>query len=128
MFYTFSSQEERRDFGGSGFIEFQFCKMPSGTRIHEIVLVESIRHWRDDSLYVADESAFYEEYSHIFDNGTYADLGHGTVDLYGINYYAPDAIDGIMRKILLHVPVDHRKLVEWLERAKAYNGFYILGI
>ncbi len=128
MFYTFASQEERRDFGGSEFIEFQFCKMPSGTKIHEIVLVESIRHWCDDSLYVPDESAFYEEYSHIFDSGTYANLERGTVDPYGINYYAPDAIDGIMQKILLHAPADHRKLVEWLERAKAYNGFYILGI
>ena len=28
LFHTFKSQEERRKFGGSAFIEIQFCNMP----------------------------------------------------------------------------------------------------
>lgn len=126
MFYIFNSQKERRNAGGSCFIEFQFCRLPVGTKIEEIV--DSSVHWLDDSLYVSDESPFYEKYSKFFDCGIYANLECGIVDMYGINYYSSDKIDIIIGKILNEKPEDYQKLVEWLEKAKEYNGFYILGI
>ncbi len=128
MFYIFSSQEERRNTGGSCFIEFQFCRFPVGTKIKKIVSVDSIVNWLDDSLYVSGESYFFKEYSKFFDCGIYNNLECGVVDIYGINYYAPDTVDTIIRNILNEKPEDHEKLVEWLEKAKMYNGFYILGI
>lgn len=128
MFYTFTSQEERRRVGGSCFIEFQFCKLPIDTKINKIVFVDSINNWLNDSLYVSDENYFYEEYNYIFDYGIYSNLERGIVDIYGINYYPPELIEVIINKILKETPSDYKKLVEWLEKAKAYNGFYILGI
>lgn len=128
MFYTFTSQEERRRVGGSCFIEFQFCKLPIDTKINKIVSVDSINNWLNDSLYISDENYFYEEYSNIFDYGIYSNLERGIVDIYGINYYPPELIEVIINKILKETPSDYKKLVEWLEKAKAYNGFYILGI
>lgn len=128
MFYTFTLQEERRRVGGSCFIEFQFCKLPVDTKINKIVFVDSINNWLNDSLYVSDENYFYEEYNNIFDYGIYSNLERGIVDIYGINYYPPELIEVIINKILKETPSDYKKLVEWLEKAKAYNGFYILGI
>jgi hypothetical protein len=128
MFYTFTSQEERRRVGGSCFIEFQFCKLPIDTKINKIVSVDSINNWLNDSLYISDENYFYEEYNNIFDYGIYSNLERGIVDIYGINYYPPELIEVIINKILKETPSDYKKLVEWLEKAKAYNGFYILGI
>ena len=128
MFYTFTSQEERRRVGGSCFIEFQFCKLPIDTKTNKIVSVDSINNWLNDSLYISDENYFYEEYNNIFDYGIYSNLERGIVDIYGINYYPPELIEVIINKILKETPSDYKKLVEWLEKAKAYNGFYILGI
>lgn len=128
MFYTFTSQEERRRVGGSCFIEFQFCKLPIDTKINKIVSVDSINNWLNDSLYISDENYFYEEYKNIFDYGIYSNLERGIVDIYGINYYSPKLIEVIINRILKRTPPDYKKLVEWLEKAKAYNGFYILGI
>ena len=130
MFHTLSSQEERRKFGGSCFFEIQFCRMPQKTEVKTIVAVDSIKHWFDDSLYISgdDDSAFFKEYDCIFDCGIYNNLEAGTIDPYGINYYGPDLIDAIIAKILEKRPTDYEKLVEWLNTAKKYNGFYILGV
>lgn len=130
LFHIFSSQKERRRFGGSAFIEIQFCKLPLGTEIEKLVAVSSITHWQNESLYIYinDENVFYQEYSHIFDCGTYNNLKSGTVDIYGINYYSPSFIDSIIGKILEDKPTDYEVLIEWLTKSKAYNGFYILGI
>lgn len=128
LFHTFFSQSEHRDFGGSAFIEIQFCKLPVWSSIKSIVDVSSIKNWQNDSLYVSDENAFYQEYGHIFDCGTYNNLETGPVDLYGINYYPASLTDTIIERIRESKPADYTVLVDWLERAKAYNGFYILGI
>lgn len=130
MFYTFSSLEERREFNGSDFFEIQFCRLPKKTEIEIIVAVDSISHWLDDSLYVSgdDDNAFFEEYGCIFDGGFYNNLETGTIDPYGINYYGPNLIDTIIAKLLEIKPTDYEKLVEWLDTAKQYNGFYILGV
>ncbi len=129
-FLTFNSQEERRKYGGTAFIEMQYCKMPSGTRIKKIVAIRSIKYWQDDSLYVYldDIDDFWQNYSQYFDSAVYNNLESGPVDLYGINYYAPEVIDLVIERIHSNRPTEYVELVDWLNRAKKYNGFYILGI
>lgn len=128
LFHVFSSQEERRTFGGSAFIEVQFCKMPYKTKTKKIVAVNSIKNWQNDSLYINDENTFYQEYSNIFTCGIYNNLKSGIVDIFGINYYEPSLVDSIITKLHKNKPIDYMILVEWLTKAKEYNGFYILGI
>lgn len=128
LFHVFSSQEERRNFGGSAFIEIQFCKMPYKTKTKKLLAVNSIQNWQNDSLYISDEDTFYQEYSNIFTCGIYYNLRSGTVDIFGINYYAPTLVDSIIAKLYEDKPLDYITLVEWLIKAKEYNGFYILGL
>lgn len=128
LFHVFCSQEERRSFGGSAFIEIQFCKMPHKTKAKKLVAVSNIQYWQNDSLYISDEDIFYQEYSSIFNCGIYNNLKHGTVDIFGINYYAPTFVDSIIAKLHKDKPLDYITLVEWLTKAKEYNGFYILGL
>lgn len=130
LFHKFKNQEERRNYGGSAFIEIQFCNMPSDTTTEMLVSGDNIEFWKDDSLYVSieEDSQFYQEYSHIFNCGIYSNLNTGIVDLYGINYYAPHLIDSIIDRIYQAEPKDYKALTEWLINAKKHNGFYILGI
>lgn len=128
MFHIFSNQEERRNHSGSAFIEIQFCKLPEDCHIKKILESDSIKHWQNDSLYVSDESAFYKEYSQIFNCGVYNNLQRGTVDIYGVNYYEPFIINDITERLNEYKPTGYEVLTSWLEKAKEYNGFYILGI
>lgn len=128
LFHIFDSQEQRREFGGSAFIEIQFCKLPCNAEIKDVVAVRNINHWQNDSLYINDEGIFYSQYCNIFDCGTYNDLKKGVIDIYGINYYAPAQIHSIIDKVRETKPMDYETLLEWLINAKKYNGFYILGI
>lgn len=133
MFHQFASQEERRSFGGSAFIELQFCKMPFGTKTKKLVSAGNIPYWQNDSLYICgmcndDVEVFSREYKHIFDCGIYGNLKSGVFDIYGINYYAPDLTDLIIERIRQDKPTDYATLIDWLYKSKAYNGFYILGI
>jgi hypothetical protein len=100
--------------------------LPKGTPVE--TLVNSDVHWQDDSLYVDDENKFYKEYSSIFDCGVYNNLSSGTVDVYGLNYYSPEKTDIIIDKLGREKPCDYQMLLDWLEKSKEYNGFYILGI
>ena len=52
LFHVFNSQEERRAYGGSAFIEIQFCKLSTKRKVTERVALRSIQHWQNDSLYV----------------------------------------------------------------------------
>lgn len=128
LFQTFRSQAERRRQGGSCFVELQFCRMPPGTPVRRLVDVDSIRNWMDDSLYVDDETVLYREYGRFFTGGVYNNLRRGPADLYGINYYEPAMIDPLMERLRREQPPEYETLMGWLERAKDYNGFYILGI
>ncbi len=130
MFYSFSSQDKRREINGSDFYEFQFCKMPFNSEIKEIVAVKNIKNWSDDSLYVNgnDHNEFIREYGEIFNCGIYNDLRSGKFDPCGINYYKPEFIDPIIEKISSKRPADSEKIIAWFSKAKKYNGFYILGI
>lgn len=130
MFHTFKSREERRAFGGSAFIEFQFCRIKSGADISKIVSASSIDHWLNDSLYIYidDTENFINEYGEIFDCGVYSNLESGPVDICGINYYSPELTEEIREKIYKAKPADHEVISEWLREAEKYNGFYILGL
>lgn len=128
LFHAFSSQAERQAFGGSAFIELQFCKLPARMHTKKLMALDNINFWQDDSLYIIDETAFYQAYSHIFDCGTYHNLKRGIVDLYGFNYYAPKLINPIIEKLHQRKPDDYQTLLPWLAKASSYNGFYILGL
>lgn len=128
LFHILNSQEERRNYGNSAFVEIQFCKLPVGTITDKLVAVDSINNLQNDSLYIDDENVFFQEYSSIFDCGTYSNLKCGTVDMYGINYYTPALTDSIIERLRMEKPADYEVLVEWLIKSRRYNGFYILGL
>ena len=128
LFHIFSSQKERRNFGGSAFIEVQFCKLPADTKLKKIVATGSIKNWQNDSLYIDDVDLFHKEYSGILNCGSYNNLKVGVVDIFGINYYTPDQIDSIIQRLAIEKPTDYELFTNWLMNAKTYNGFYILGV
>lgn len=128
LFHTFDSQDERRDYGGSAFIEIQFCRLPVGTAPRKIVAVRSIRNWEIDSLYVDCESEFDNEYSSILDCGISHNLRNCPLDIYGINYFSPCTIEPIMERLNKVKPRDYEIFLSWLDNAKQHNGFYVLGI
>ena len=130
MFLKFKSNEERRNYGGTAFIEFQFCRLKKNSKIRKIVSVNSIQNWKDDSLYlfVDDIDYFLEEYNDIFDSGIYNNLQSGNIDICGINYYSKDYIHKLLDTIKNKKPIDYETIILWLEEAMNYNGFYILGI
>ena len=73
LFHSFHSQAERREFGGSDDIEIQYCRLPEGTSIREILSVDAIENWRPDSLYICggDMDLFYQNYGDIITGGVY---------------------------------------------------------
>ncbi|MCD8353950.1 MAG: hypothetical protein LUC47_06530 [Clostridiales bacterium] len=128
LFHTFHSQTEREKCGGSAFLELQFCKLPARSNLEALVAVEGIDPWQNDSLYIHDARLFDREYNSVFDCGVYNNLKVGTVDLWGINYYPPFSIDILIQKTDAEKPLEYETLRTWLRKAKAYNGFYILGM
>lgn len=130
MLDFFLSQAERRQLGGSDFLEIQFCRLPRTAKLESIVPVDSIKYWRDDSLYVSGDDAerFLQEYAGIFGCGIYNNLAMGAVDLCGINYYRAESVAVIIAKLIEKKPTGFETLLSWLDRAKQYNGFYILGL
>ena len=130
MFLKFKTNEERRNHGGTAFVEFQFCRLKVNSKIRKIVSVNSIQNWKDDSLYlfVDDIDDFLEEYNDIFDSGIYNNLKSGNIDIFGINYYSKDSIHKLIETLKNKKPTDYETIISWLKEAINYNGFYILGI
>ena len=130
LFYKFSSQRERKQFGGSYFIEIQYCRLPRGTEIERIVSVDAVRDWMDDSLYIYgdDDNEFLSHYGQIFTDGIYNNRKSGAVDLYGINYYSEEQAGLMAEKIKEEEPPGYQVLLDWLEGVKEHNGFYVLGL
>lgn len=130
LFHMFSSQQERRNFGGSDFIELQYCKLPQGLKIKEIVSADKIPHWKNDSLYVSgdDINLFYESYSNIITGGLYNNGKSGGMDLLGINYYSQEQAALIMKRIEEEKPPEYEILLRWLKSGINYTGFYVLGL
>ena len=125
-FYKFKNQE--KNFGGSAFIEIQYCTLPESTDIKVITSVESIKNWQNNSLYVNDENEFYKEYGEILNKGYYNNLKQGVVDIYGINYYTKTETENIKKMLEENKPEDYDVFLQWLENVSNYNGFYVLGI
>lgn len=130
MFHTFSNIDERRKFGGSAFIELQYCKLSAQTKLKKIVSLKSIHNWKDDSLYihVNDLDSFVESYGSILNNGTYNNMKSGIVDIFGINYYTNENMKQLVDTITKSKPLEHEKFLSWLNEGSNYNGFYLLGI
>ena len=130
LFHSFNNQDERRAFGGSDFLELQFCKMKKGTNIKSIVLTRNIVDWCNDSLYVSgdDTDVFYKQYKDVFKNGIYNNLKSGDIDFFGINYYSPKQVDEMIKVIEETKPTDYKTVLDWLVKAKEFNGVYILGV
>ena len=70
MFLSFNTTEERRSFGGSAFLEIQYCKILKSKPLKRIVSTDSIKNWDNSSLYVYDDDIkkFYDEYAEILQN------------------------------------------------------------
>ena len=130
LFHAFPSQEERRTYGGSDFMELQRCRQKQGTKLEELVSAKSIEHWKNDSLYICgdDLTAFYEAYAAVFSNGYYGNGKQGLVDCCGINYYTPAQTKGLAARLKIEKPRDYQVLLNWLEDAEPYNGIYLLGL
>lgn len=130
LFLTFNSQEERRKFGGSNFIELQYCRLPPRTKIKEIVSVNAIRNWENDSLYICGDNMdmFYSSYGTIITGGIYNNMERGPVDLFGINFYSQEQISQIIERIKAEIPPEYQIILKWLKEGREYVGIYILGI
>ncbi len=130
MFHKFHSQDDRKKFGGSAFLELQYCRMDCNASIERLVSVHEIKRWQTDSLYVYmdDMELFFQQYADVFKNGVYNNRKTGVVDLYGINYYSPAQVNEIIGAIEKKKPMDYLPLLNWLYEAKTFNGMYILGI
>lgn len=130
MFRKFNSQDERRNFGGTAFIEIQYCELKPSFKINKIVLVNNIKHWNNKSLYIYidDIKEYLILYKEILGNGVYNNLKEGYVDEYGMNYYSKEKIEIIKNKLKKIKPKEFEILLQWLEDGKNYNGVYILGI
>ena len=128
LYHSFNTQDERRAFGGSDFLELQFCQHKSGTSIKRIV--NKIENWHNDSLYISgdDMDTFYKCYKDVFKNGIYNNLKSGEIDFFGINYYSPEQVEEMIIIIEETKPADYKTVLDWLVKAKEFNGVYILGM
>ena len=130
LFHSFSSQDERRKFGGGDFLEFTFCKLDRCTAIEEIISGDALVNWSNSSLYLCgdDWNEFSDAYGEIITNGTYNNLEKGYLDWCGINYFSPEQMKQIMKQLREEKPKDYQPLLSWLEQGTQYNGFYVLGL
>lgn len=130
MFYSFEEKNEKWGTKSTSFIEIQYCKLNPKTPLKKIVSVNEVEGWKNDSLYVAtgDMDEFNENYKDIFCDGVYNNLKRGVVDFFGINYYSPEQLREMIRKIQEQKPLHYEVLLEWLKEGLNYNGIYILGL
>ena len=130
IFHSFANQEERKNFGGTAFMELQYFTLRPETEIKKIVGVGAHGNWMDSSLYIYldDIESFCSNYGDIFYGGTYNNLHQGMLDINGINYYTPAQAKEILLKIEGKKPLDYEVISEWLKNGKQYNGFYVLGV
>lgn len=130
LFHAFASQDERRKFGGSCYIELQYCTLSRDTKLKNIVSIDTVEHWKNDSLYLHgnDMNEFWSLYNKIFSNGYYNNEKCGVVDMNGINYYTPEQTAHIIRQLIEEKPKDYQELLDWLINTEEFNGFYILGV
>lgn len=130
LFHTFHSQAERKAFGGSDFIEIQYCRLPEETSLRDIVSIDAIKHWKDDSLYVCgdDMDLFYQHYGDIITGGVYNNGDCGPMDLLGINFYAGAQAAAMIDRLTEKKPPEYQVLCQWLQAGRQYLGVYVLGV
>ena len=130
LFHTFHSQTERKAFGSSDFIEIQYYRLPEETSLRDIVSIDAIKHWKDDSLYVCgdDMDLFYRHYGDIITGGVYNNGDRGPMDLCGINFYAGDQAAAMIERLTEKKPPEYQVLCQWLQAGRQYLGFYVLGV
>ena len=116
LFHVFRSQSERKDLGGSDFIEIQYCRLPTGATIHEIDSIDSIVHWKNDSLYILGDhmDVFDQNYGAIITGGIYHNEETGPMDLFGINFYSQKQAASIAERIKAERPLEYSVLLDWL--------------
>lgn len=92
--------------------------------------MDAISHWKLDSLYVSgdDMDVFFSNYHMIFDHGIYNNGKSGVIDVFGLNYYPPESTALIVERVKENHPLDYEPLLQWLNNAKHFNGFYVLGV
>ena len=83
-----------------------------------------------ESLYVHGNAmnVFYSRYSSIFRNGEYANGKKGVVDMNGPNFYPPEEIVLIIKRLRERSSYDDQILLKWLEYVEPGDGFWILGM
>lgn len=120
MFHKFKNQEERKNFGGTAFVEFAYCKNKSKFKILNKLLKRKNVFWNDDSLYiyVDDIDEFCKLCDDIFKVNNF----------YGSNYYSKEKTIEIINSLKQKQPKDYLVLVEWLELALMHDVFWIYGI
>jgi len=130
MFYSLKSIKENILSRGAPFIELQYCKLKTKSKLPKIVSVNKIDFQKDDSLFISinDTEKFDINYGDIFCGGIYNNLKSGKIDWFGINYFSPQQLVDIIDKIEEYKPLDYEILLDWLKQGAKYNGFYILGI
>ncbi len=132
LFHSFVSQAERREFGGGDFLEFTFCKLDRDASVEDIVSNDTVKllHWSNSSLYLCgdDWNEFCDAYGEIITNGTYANLEKGYLDWCEINYFSPEQMQLIIKRLRAEKPKGYQPLLNWLEQGTQYNGFYVLGL
>lgn len=129
LFHTFSTQEERRHFGGLDFVELQYCRLKRGTSLRK--LTSAFRaHWKDDSLYVLGQrlDEFLAAYSDVLGEAIYPDNKSGPVYPFGPNYYPPERASAMLDRLRDRNSEDDCTLAKWLQKAAEHNGFYVLGV
>lgn len=128
LFHTFKSQQERKTFGGSDFIELQHCQLPPGTPMETIFSLT--QNWKNDSLYIFgdDMEQFYQHYGAIFTGGRYHNGKSGPPDLCGINFYSHQQAQQIIQRLVAQTPPDYQPLLHWLQSGANCIGFYLLGV
>ena len=130
LFHQFRSQAERRASGGSDFIEISYCKLPQGTPLREIVSVDAVEKWNNDSLYISgdDMDLFYRHYGGLITGGVYCNGNRGPMDFYGINFYSGDQARELAGRLKKEKPPSYQVLCDWLQAGAQSLGFYVLGV
>ena len=111
-------------------MEMQYCKLPLDLLQKKRISVPKIEHWKNDSLYISgdDVDAFLVYYGQIITNGLLGNGKIGPIDPFGINFYAREQVDPMMKRIKDERPPDCDILLGWFEAGATYGGFYLLGI
>lgn len=112
--------------GTSAYYELSFCKKDLPT---DDLLKSGYTFRSEDSLifHIDDDARFFEHYIKYFENPHTPD-GSGRFFYAGVNYYTPEETERMLARIKKDAPPYSAPLIEWLTKAREYNGIFFLGI